>query len=112
MSKVALIILNWGRDTYFNEVLNKNLSNTGMNEDVLENFHFENGNIPAPLWQQAFDWFRVKYFIISSISFFEWADRYYYKLDMPFTISPNFVTYKEARLECLKKLIEIVKEQK
>jgi hypothetical protein len=71
----------------------------------------------APLWQDAFRWFRekrglygypfsqssqtniwFKYFIQQ-----EWKDQ---------ITSDSFNTHEEAELECLKKLIEIVKENK
>ena len=71
-----------------------------------------NNKLSAPLYQQAFRFFREKYgyngVIEGSKRFgFEWCiyrDEYEY-------IKPpnNTTTYEEAELECLKKLIEIVK---
>jgi hypothetical protein len=77
----------------------------------------------APLYQQAFRWFREKYslnhFIDStrnegnykysiykrekseSVFPYKWNVEYYSRIDC--------TTYEEAELECLKKLIEIVK---
>jgi hypothetical protein len=80
------------------------------------------GQLLAPLYQQAFRWFREKYKIHSSTFWMEidksiyWNYRYSY-LDDKSTESVNrsifyFNTPEEAELECLKKLIKIVKEQK
>jgi hypothetical protein len=67
----------------------------------------------APLYQQAFRWFREKY---SYQSFIPPSNELTY-LAYDFTLkgfggyfkSKQFITYEEAELECLKKLIEIVK---
>ena len=68
--------------------------------------------IDCPLYQQAFRWFREKYDLHSYI------DRVYEK---GFYVYEYFIdknnqefglkTYKEAELECLKKLIKIVKQK-
>jgi hypothetical protein len=83
--------------------------------------------ITAPLYQQAFRWFREKYNLDGSMSVDVWnkkttsyritggikgiieADSYggLYDID-----SKDYDSYEEAELECLKKLIEIAKEQK
>ena len=69
----------------------------------------------APTYSQAFRWFREKHNINTVIS---WRDDllnfdisltemkkhgYFYYKD-------NFTTYEEAELECLKKLIELIKK--
>jgi len=75
----------------------------------------------APLYQQAFRWFREKYKIsgeISSDYYLEGKDNEWeyniYQLgkedDGYVGTIPIFKTPEEAELECLKKLIEIVKE--
>jgi hypothetical protein len=77
----------------------------------------------APLYQQAFRWFREKYKIsgeISSDYYLEGKDNEWeyniYQLgkedDGYVGTIPIFKTPEEAELECLKKLIEIVKEEK
>jgi hypothetical protein len=76
----------------------------------------------APLYQQAFRWFREKYKIsgeISSDYYLEGKDNEWeyniYQLgkedDGYVGTIPIFKTPEEAELECLKKLIEIVKEK-
>jgi len=79
----------------------------------------DNNAITAPLYQQAFRWFREKYELHSFIySDFSWnisggiwdLDGYVdsrYDWD-----SEPFKTFEEAELDCLSKLIEIVKENK
>ena len=66
----------------------------------------------APLYQQAFRWFRENYNIDSMIDkntkneYF--GNKHYHKLSKEYeTITKGFKTYEEAELECLKKLIEL-----
>ena len=73
----------------------------------------------APLYQQAFDWFREKYKIECYVNSY-WNENdsskrtyyanYNYGSDIFYTIPKEFETHGEAELECLKKLIEIVKK--
>ena len=79
------------------------------------------GYILAPLYQQAFRWFREKYKLQTYIDFYH-SDSYFFKIksqdgrnigntgDIILQGTPVFTrTYEEAELACLKKLIEIVK---
>jgi hypothetical protein len=66
-----------------------------------------NGGILAPLYQQAFKFFREKYelnYVIVK------AESWFYTINGCNT-QEGFNTYEEAELECLKKLIEIVKDK-
>ena len=71
--------------------------------------------ISAPLYQQAFRWFREKCDLIGVIlPYLIIGNQWYYKvtnrnnnLDLPF--EEVFETYEEAELDCLNKLIEITK---
>ena len=69
----------------------------------------------APLYQQAFRWFREKYDIqsyIKPLSDKTWSvyiDRWGHHIVPDYMI---FNTYKEAELACLRKLIEIVNQNK
>ena len=56
-----------------------------------------------PLYQQAFRWFREKYDLYISIT--------HYENGYSINDLRRFDTYEEAEFECLKKLIEIVKEK-
>jgi len=64
--------------------------------------------VKAPLYQQAFRWFRDKYdlnYVIVK------AESWFYTINGCNT-QEGFNTYEEAELECLKKLIEIRQSQK
>ena len=83
------------------------------------------GTVASPTFSQAFRWFREKYNLYQDISTFVWN---YDKEQLGFSlrtylnpldtttekkVHPEvYETYEEAELECLKKLIEIVKEKK
>jgi hypothetical protein len=78
--------------------------------------------IQAPLYQQAFRWFREKYNILATIYsnasgyLYEWHDsiggthRGWSDYEGP-NDGGVWNTYEEAELACLKKLIEIVKNK-
>jgi len=89
-------------------------------ELTIENFvgakHLYKQFIAAPLYQQAFKFFREKYNYNHSIVFTKHpfgTDEYQYMilLDDDEYVEINFKTYEEAELECLKKLIDIVKNK-
>ncbi len=70
----------------------------------------------APLYQQAFRWFREKYNLLGYVSQATISKGKVFMFgcnegnDTLFEdIDSDFKTYEEAELECLKKLIEIVK---
>ena len=75
--------------------------------------------VTAPLWQQAFDWFREKNYMEGHpyISYnlppkatwgysIQTSEPKYIK-----SLNSHYSTYEEARQACLEKLIEIAKEQ-
>ena len=67
---------------------------------------------PRILFQQAFRFFREKYKLLSFVdidsSYRIYCDDIKFDLDIDSRI---FKTYEDAELECIKKLIEIAKEQ-
>jgi hypothetical protein len=74
------------------------------------------GVISAPLYQQAFRWFREKYDLHPSFGLFcsskEDKNFDYEIINHDQTVSigyDGFKTYEEAELACLNKLIEIIK---
>ena len=78
------------------------------------------GLVPAPLYQQAFRWFREKHDLFSVIDVDQTMEPLFcyslskYKGDFQWdnilpTYSELYYTYEEAELACLKKLIEINK---
>ena len=80
--------------------------------------------LTAPLYQQAFRWFREKYGCEYSIKPV-YGEKHYRKyrcniycnekiihiMKFYFPDNPYFDTYEEAELECLKRLIEIVRQK-
>ena len=69
-----------------------------------------NGNnwIAAPTFSQAFRWFREKYgdYLLYSFGVIP-----HFTIIQNLIIEDSEITYEEAELECLKKLIEIVKNK-
>jgi hypothetical protein len=75
---------------------------TNQTEDVI---------CSAPLYQQAFRWFREKHglgHMINGSGF----ESFLMNIGGIIAVFPMFRTYEEAELACLKKLIEIVKQPK
>ena len=73
--------------------------------------------VKSPTFSQAFRWFREEYKIDAWVVPFKNLDdekQYSYIIDeLSFIEDPeDFYTYEEAELDCLKKLIEIVKDEK
>jgi hypothetical protein len=82
------------------------------------------GQLLAPLYQQAFRWFREKYNLVHTV--YSNASGYIWELHYnqerggthicdsgesgDCEMSGMFTTYEKAELECLKKLIEIAKK--
>ena len=64
--------------------------------------------IKAPLYQQSFRFFREKYGLYFPINLDD-CGQYYFEVNKEYDVCRN--TYEEAELECLKKLISIVKER-
>ncbi len=70
--------------------------------------------VKAPLFQQAFRFFREKYGLLCYI---RKVGSYWYNIDaedgstLDNQFEGRFDTYEEAELTCLRKLIEIVKEK-
>jgi hypothetical protein len=75
----------------------------------------DNDYLQAPLYQQAFRWFREKHKLSGIPQYFTGGFYCYTINDMKDTEKSNklfteFETYEEAELACLKKLIKIVKQ--
>ncbi len=73
------------------------------------------GAIKAPLYQQASRWFRKKYQLHSTITSIS-QESWQWHITKPGEslgklYDEDFYTYEEAELECIKKLIEIVKNK-
>jgi hypothetical protein len=102
------------------------LSYYGVNQELIftsiisqntNSFWLANPNtiISAPLYQQAFRWFREKHNLLYTIEEVWEEDTEYYVVEITtHNRVDDFLqecTYEEAELACLKKLIEIVKNK-
>jgi len=91
--------------------------------NIIKDFNsYVNDTASAPLYQQAFRWFRDKYNLVHTV--YSNASGYIWELHYnqerggthicdsgesgDCEMSGMFITYEKAELECLKKLIEIV----
>ena len=74
-----------------------------------------NSECKAPTFSQAFRWFREKYGLYGLIDYHLTPDLARYTIlkenDLVAKVLMAFGKYEKAELECLKKLIEIVKEK-
>lgn len=70
--------------------------------------------VEAPLYQQAFRWFREKHKLSSWVYNSDVTKYFYTILHNGRIIKANesVITYEDAELACLNKLIQIVKEKK
>jgi hypothetical protein len=87
------------------------------NEPLKGHYIKMSNRLCAPLYQQCFRWFREKYKLLGTPQYFTGGFYCYTINDMKDTKKSNrlfteFELYEEAELECLKKLIEIVKNKK
>jgi len=83
---------------------------------VVENKHVQGEDETlAPLYQQAFRWFREKHNLLHTIEEVWEEDTEYYVGEITTHNRVDAITqectYEEAELACLKKLIELVKPQ-
>ena len=88
---------------------------------IRNNLYGNDLQTPSPLYRQAFRWFREKYGLDSfvknlykstiKVGYYFGIDEYK-GIEFQMDLDDYYKTYEEAELECLKKLIEIVKEKK
>ena len=93
----------------YKEELKKDLYPTKYWSKDNRNSMWIEGVISAPLYQQAFRWFREKHGLYSVIDGLE--HRQYYKITQLNSCSKEYDTYEKAEQACLDKLIEIVKNK-
>ena len=80
----------------------------------------DDGHLKAPLYQQAFRWFREKHGIMHRLTSYAFgyqihldntADFDFEFVDRRYDSGIDYKTYEEAELACLDKLIEIVESK-
>lgn len=89
--------------SYFTGDITKKLS-------IFKNEHI--GSTPAPLYQQAFRWFREKYGLYGIISKNGYMIEGEINGDFLRITKFSLKSHEEAELDCLRKLIELVKNKK
>ena len=95
-----------------------------LKTDYLPDIHHLDVTCDAPLYQQAFRFFREQLLLDSCIIPYWFIDGEYKVKKYTYSIEPSnrfdeyfdcdsdeYDTYKDAELECIKKLIELAKEQ-
>ena len=110
--KIALALKELGFNHLCFGWYNYELLNLFGEDNLLDGYAGEENRPLAPTFSQAFRFFREKYKLLSFVdidsSYRIYCDDIKFDLDIDSII---FKTYEEAELECLVKLIEIVKEQ-
>jgi hypothetical protein len=116
---LALKELGFDKPCFFSYELDYEYFNRAYYNHINHNSHPK--LVSVPLYQQAFRWFREKYDLVCIITFDDdvkgkWFGNLYGHYEThgkyDFGYTELFKTYEEAELECLKKLIEIVKRKK
>ena len=97
------------------EILDSDFKIGRYNSDT-NNIYGKRGLVSRPLWQQAFRFFREKYMLSGEIYIFKniWnfdIEDINNSMQLYTSDILCYNSYEEAELECLKKLIEIAKEQ-
>jgi hypothetical protein len=116
--------INWF--TISEQAVTDNGSIFGSSKNYNTEWFETEGTISAPTYAQAFRWFREKYNLRGFIGFrpnVKMFDYHIYDMSLSgleytkqrtmeeFNKDPKVGTYEEVELDCLKKLIEIVKEK-
>ena len=103
--------------TTYSTVNKRNYKNPVLKIVRQESQFTQKGVTKAPLYQQAFRWFREKYNLFGEINLTtkqeDVKEFEFFVLDInePLFESDDYKKYKEAELACLEKLIEIVEEK-
>jgi hypothetical protein len=90
---------------------NTDINGQPTNLDLIGNVDFT-----APLYQQAFRWFRENYELHSTLTSIS-QESWQYHITKPgeslgTLYDEDYYTYEEAELDCLRKLIEILNQNK
>jgi hypothetical protein len=88
------------------------------NVNKIEGMYLGERGCTAPLYQQAFRWFREEYKLFSEVNLttkqenVESFEFFVLNVNEPLFESDDYTVYEEAELACLRKLIEIVNQNK
>lgn len=118
--KLAIKLKELGFDeeciSFYNESGRLNLSRIESFDWVIKNSNsqvIKLKSVAAPLWQQAFDWFREQYSLFGAAQYdhIKNALSYYIvwgRMGGYCNVEWDYLTYQEARQACLEKLIELI----
>ena len=108
----ALLLKKMGLDEPCIVIFDKN-NELSVDDGFYKQENHHKDTVLAPTFSQAFRWFRDKYNVWCWIEKYSDKETYIYQIPKAnFTkIQGYHNTYEEAELECLKKLIEIVKNK-
>lgn len=81
---------------------------TNRNLDIIGNPIGLVGYVAAPLYQQAFRWFRENHDLCSHIMMYN--GQFTFEINEVEFVLQNKETHEESELDCLNKLIEIIKK--
>lgn len=122
--EIALAFKELGFDEKCGACYYKKFNNEIGYHKVYRDFNFVQLTVSAPTFSQAFRWFREKYGYFQLFDYQHGDSKknrgYFFNIinikDRDFFFPENFEgelykTYEEAELECLRKLIEIVKNK-
>ena len=112
----ALELIKLGFDEYFQDYY---YSSRGDLSYLSPYENFNRTHIPAPLYQQAFRWFREKHdkhCYVEAYTLSSGGKRYDYTIlsnegEDEWDDGETWETYEQAEFACLKKLIEIIKNK-
>ena len=104
---------------YFHSEFSYWIMNSSSEYKHCANEYFNNNEVSAPLYQQAFRWFREKHNLEGEVHCIRFNSKrlkgYQYAITsrnyQKFEQLGDYHTYEEAELACLVKLIDIVKKQ-
>jgi hypothetical protein len=95
------------------KTMTSSVKGADTNSWLKEHYSGYRNSITAPLYQQAFRWFREKYRLYPEIIYSARDKKWVCQTSdcIGFELLGWYQTYEEAELECLKKLIEIAKDK-
>lgn len=107
---ISVLLKEIGFDTIcFGYYRNGKFKSIDSNEEME---HPEDEIVMAPTYQQAFDWFRERKFLVDITTHMKNVYEYYIRWNNNKSIlSEEFKTIPEARTNCLLKLIEVFKRE-
>jgi hypothetical protein len=101
--------------SYFDSRLEQQLGNFDFTEIEVYKVYNESASVLVPTFSQAFRFFRQKGYIVNIVCDAENVNHRYmfdifYDIQLKYSGAYEVDTYEQTELECLKKLIELIKK--